>query len=97
MAAKPPIQKENKTLAEKARTAKINAGGMRPELAAIRYVNAGMADLGLKPVDKQKLRNQMVPIVTARMESSRGRTATRAQAIATRQSAKQIAKAKNNI
>jgi hypothetical protein len=84
-------------LENKAKEARRLASGINPALAATRYVNAGLADLGLKPVDKQKLRKQMVPIVQARMESSRGRTATRTQAQATRETKQKMLKAKNNI
>ena len=75
----------------------LYTGGLKPNIAAIKYVNAGMKDLGLKPNEKIELRNKLIPIVTSRITNDRGRTASRAQNVVNRETKARSAKAKSNI
>lgn len=89
-----------KDTAGKAKTAGMKAlpgGAMGYETAARKYVNAGLGELGLKPVQKDALRSKLIPIVARQMGVERGRTATRAAGIVNRETAKSTKSAQKKI
>jgi hypothetical protein len=79
------------------KTEKMKSTGLNPEVAAIRYVNAGLKDLGLKPSEKADLQKKLIPIVASRISNDRGRTASRAQNVVNREAKARVQKAKNKI
>ena len=86
------------TKAEKTlKSSQLYVGGLRPEIAAIKYVNQGLGGLGLKPSEKIELKKKLVPIVTSRITNDRGRTASRAQNVVNREAKARVTKAKNSI
>jgi hypothetical protein len=86
------------TKAEKVlKTEKMKSTGLNPDVAAVRYVNAGLKDLGLKPVEKMELQKKLIPIVASRISNDRGRTASRAQNVVNREAKARVAKAKSKI
>ena len=54
-------------------------GELGYETAARRYVNKGISELGLKPIEKDKLRNKLIPIVAKKMKVERGRAYDRSK------------------
>jgi hypothetical protein len=86
------------TKAEKVlKTEKMKSTGLNPDVAALRYVLAGLKDLGLKPVEKMDLQKKLIPIVASRISNDRGRTASRAQNVVNREAKARVAKAKSKI
>ena len=86
------------TKAEKvAKTQKMAASGLNPRVAAIKYVNSGLSSLGLKPAEKVAMQNKLIPLVENRIKNDRGRTASRAQGIASREAKTRVAKASRSI
>ena len=79
------------------KTEKMKSTGLNPDLAALRYVNAGLRDLGLKPVERMELQKKLIPIVASRISNDRGRTASRAQNVVNREAKARVQKAKNKI
>ena len=79
------------------KTEKMKSTGLNPEVAAIRYVNAGLKDLGLKPSEKADLQKKLIPIVASRISNDRGRTASRAANVVNREAKARVKKAKNKI
>ena len=83
---------------KKAKTASMKAfkgGAMGYETAARKYVNQGINKLGLKPSEKDALREKLIKQVAARMGGERGRTALRGKAAVTKVAKARISKAKN--
>jgi len=80
-----------------AKTEKMASTGTNPRVAAIKYVNQGLANLGLKPQEKVALQNKLIPIVENRIKVDRGRTASRAAGIASRESKARVSKANKSI
>lgn len=83
---------------KKAKTASMKAfkgGAMGYETAARKYVNQGINKLGLKPSEKDALREKLIKQVAARMGGERGRTALRGKAAVTKAAKARISKAKN--
>ena len=83
---------------KKAKTASMKAlkgGAMGYETAARKYVNQGLNKLGLKPSEKDALREKLIKQVSARMGGERGRTALRGKAAVTKVAKARISKAKN--
>ncbi len=86
------------TKAEKVlKTQKMAATGMNPELAAIKYVNAGLSGLGLKPSEEVALKKKLIPMVSTRIASDRGRTASRAKGIVNREAKARVKKASEGM
>jgi hypothetical protein len=82
------------TRAEKVlKTQKMAAADGNAQIAAIKYVNQGLKDLGLKPAEKVALQQKLIPIVKNRIQLDRGRTASRVQNVVTRQAKERIKKA----
>jgi hypothetical protein len=73
----------------------LPGGGYGYETAARRYVNQGINKLGLKPSEKDALREKLIKQVAARMGAERGRTALRGKGIVAREAKARIKKAKN--
>ena len=73
----------------------LKGGAMGYETAARKYVNQGINKLGLKPNEKDALREKLIKQVSARMGAERGRTALRGQAAVTKAAKARINKAKN--
>lgn len=80
-----------------AKTQKMEGSGLNPRVAAIKYVNAGLSSLGLKPAEKVAMQNKLIPIVENRIKNDRGRTASRAQGIANREAKARVTKASRSI
>lgn len=80
-----------------AKTQKMAASGLNPRVAAIKYVNAGLSSLGLKPAEKVAMQNKLIPLVENRIKNDRGRTASRAAGIAKREAKTRISKATKSI
>jgi hypothetical protein len=92
--------KENKmaTKAEKVlKTQTMKATGTNPTRAAIKYVNAGLASLGLKPAEQAAMKEKLIPIVTNRIKLDRGRTVSRGQAIVKREAKERIKRASESM
>jgi hypothetical protein len=92
--------KENKmaTKAEKVlKTEKMKSTGINPARAAIKYVNSGLAGLGLKPAEKLAMKQKLIPIVENRMKNDRGRTASRAAGIVKREAKARVTKASSGM
>ena len=86
------------TKAEKVlKTQKMAATGMNPGLAAMKYVNAGLSGLGLKPREQVELKKKLIPIVETRIANDRGRTASRASGIVNREAKARVAKASSGM
>jgi hypothetical protein len=86
------------TKAEKVlKTEKMKSTGMNPARAAIKYVNAGIAGLGLKPAEKAALQKKLIPIVETRIANDRGRTASRAAGIVNREAKARVKKASQSM
>jgi len=75
------------------KTQKMAAADGNAQIAAIKYVNQGLKDLGLKPAEKVALQQKLIPIVTTRIQLDRGRTASRAQGIVNREAKARVKKA----
>jgi len=75
------------------KTQKMAANPSNSSSAAIKYVNQGLKDLGLKPAEKDALKQKLIPIVTKRISSERSRTASRAQGIVNREARARVKKA----
>ena len=80
-----------------AKTQKMEATGLNPRLAAIKYVNAGIGSLGLKPAEKVALQNKLIPLVETRIANDRGRTASRAQNVVNREAKARFKKASESM
>ena len=80
-----------------AKTQKMEASGLNPRLAAIKYVNAGLSSLGLKPAEKVAMQNKLIPLVENRIKNDRGRTASRAAGIVKREAKARVSKASKSI
>jgi hypothetical protein len=92
--------KENKmaTKAEKVlKTEKMKSTGTNPTRAAIKYVNAGLASLGLKPAERAAMKEKLIPIVENRIKNDRGRTASRAAGIVNRETKARVKKASESM
>jgi len=86
------------TKAEKvAKTEKMKSTGMNPSRAAIKYVNSGLAGLGLKPAEKLAMKQKLIPIVENRIANDRGRTASRAAGIVNREAKARVTKASSSM
>jgi hypothetical protein len=86
------------TKAEKVlKTEKMKSTGMNPARAAIKYVNAGISGLGLKPSEQAALQKKLIPIVETRIANDRGRTASRAAGIVNREAKARVSKASKSI
>lgn len=86
------------TKAEKVlKTETIKSTGMNPLSAATRYVNSGLAGLGLKPAEKLAMKQKLIPIVENRIKNDRGRTASRAKNVVSREAKARIAKASSGM
>ena len=86
------------TKAEKVlKTQKMAANSGNAKLAAIKYVNAGLSGLGLKPNEELALKNKLIPMVSNRIAGDRSRTASRAQGIVNRETKARVKKASENI
>jgi hypothetical protein len=87
------------TKAEKAaKTASMKSfpgGAMGYETAARKYVNQGLNNLGLKPREKDALREKLIKQVARQISTDRSRTKTRAKGIEKREAKARISKAKN--
>ena len=94
------MDRKNKmaTKAEKVlKTQTFASRGFNPTRAAIKYVNAGLKDLGLKPVEKAAMKQKLIPIVANRIKLDRGRTASRAKNVVSREAKARIAKASSSL
>jgi hypothetical protein len=80
-----------------AKTQKMAGSGLNPRVAAIKYVNSGLAGLGLKPAEKIALQNKLIPIVETRIANDRGRTASRAQNVVNREAKARVKKASEGM
>jgi hypothetical protein len=86
------------TKAEKvAKTQKMAGSGLNPRVAAIKYVNSGLAGLNLKPAEKVAMQNKLIPLVESRIKVDRGRTASRATGIANREAKARVKKASESM
>lgn len=86
------------TRAEKIlKTQTIAGTGNNPTRAAIKYVNAGLKDLGLKPREKQAMKEKLIPIVANRIALDRGRTMSRAKAVVSSETKARLANAQNKF
>jgi hypothetical protein len=86
------------TRAEKIlKTQTIAGTGNNPTRAAIKYVNAGLKDLGLKPREKDAMKKKLIPIVANRIALDRGRTISRAKGIVSRETKARLANARNKF
>lgn len=86
------------TKAEKVlKTQKMASTGLNPKTAAIKYVNSGLAGLGLKPAEKVAMKQKLIPLVENRIKNDRGRTASRAAGIVNREAKARVAKASKSI
>lgn len=86
------------TKAEKVlKTQTFASRGFNPRLAAIKYVNAGLKDLGLKPREKSAMKAKLIPIVENRIALDRGRTVSRAKGIVSRETKARLANARNKF
>ena len=82
------------TKAEKVlKTQTFASRGFNPRLAAIKYVNAGLNDLGLKPRERDALKEKLIPMMEKRITLDRSRTASRAQGIVNREAKARVKKA----
>jgi hypothetical protein len=79
------------------KTQTMKATGSNPQLAAIKYVNAGLAGLGLKPAEKIAMKEKLIPIVTNRIKLDRGRTVSRGQAVVKREAKARVKKASESM
>jgi hypothetical protein len=84
-------EKKSKSASMKA----LPGGEMGYERAARIYVNQGINKLGLKPNEKDALREKLIKQVATRMASERGRTASRGRGIVAREAKARVKKAKN--
>ena len=80
-----------------AKTQKMASTGINPQLAAIKYVNAGISGLGLKPAEKLAMQQKLIPIVENRIKNDRGRTASRAQNVVNREAKARVKKASEGM
>jgi hypothetical protein len=86
------------TKAEKVlKTETMKSTGINPQLAAIKYVNAGLKDLGLKPREKAAMKEKLIPIVAKRISLDRGRTASRAKNVVSRETKARLTNAQNKF
>jgi hypothetical protein len=86
------------TKAEKVLKTQTMAGtGNNPTRAAIKYVNAGLKDLGLKPSEKAAMKEKLIPIVAKRISLDRGRTASRAKNVVSRETKARLTNAQNKF
>ena len=67
------------------------------EQAARVYVNKGLKDLKLSSEQYTKLQNKLTPIVQRTIQSERGRTAVRGEAVVNRTAAKKVKAAAKKI
>jgi hypothetical protein len=82
------------TKAEKVlKTQTFASRGFNPRLAAIKYVNSGLNDLGLKPREKNSLKEKLIPMMEKRITLDRSRTAARAKGIVNREAKTRVKKA----
>ena len=82
------------TKAEKVlKTQTFASRGFNPRLAAIKYVNAGLNDLGLKPRERDALKEKLIPMMEKRIILDRSRTAARAKGIVNREAKARVKKA----
>ena len=79
------------------KTEKMASTGLNPRTAAIKYVNSGLAGLGLKPAEKVAMKQKLIPLVENRIKNDRGRTASRAAGIVNREAKARVAKASKSI
>jgi hypothetical protein len=86
------------TKAEKVlKTQTFASRGFNPTRAAIKYVNSGLAGLGLKPAEKLAMKQKLIPIVENRIKNDRGRTASRAAGIVSREAKARVKKASESM
>jgi hypothetical protein len=86
------------TRAEKIlKTQTIAGTGNNPTRAAIKYVNAGLKDLGLKPREKDAMKKKLIPIVANRISLDRGRTVSRAKNVVSREAKARVTNAQNKF
>ena len=85
------------SLSSKVRKAQGRAGNDTVQLAAAKYVQSGMKDLGLTSKQKYDLSQKLTPIVARVISAERGRTATRAEGIQNRETKKTQETAKKKI
>jgi hypothetical protein len=86
------------TKAEKVlKTQTMGANVGNAQLAAIRYVNAGLSGLGLKPSEKAAMKEKLIPIVAKRISLDRGRTASRAKNVVSRETKARLTNAQNKF
>jgi hypothetical protein len=82
------------TKAEKVlKTQTFASRGFNPRLAAIKYVNAGLNDLGLKPRERDALKEKLIPMMEKRITLDRSRTASRAKGVVNREAKARVKKA----
>jgi hypothetical protein len=79
------------------KTQKMAATGTNPQRAAIKYVNAGLTGLGLKPREEAEIKKKLIPIVESRISLDRGRTASRAAGIVNREAKARVKKASEGM
>ena len=79
------------------KTETMKSTGINPQLAAIKYVNAGLAGLGLKPAEKLAMKQKLIPIVENRIKNDRSRTASRAQNVVNRETKARVKKASEGM
>ena len=79
------------------KTQKMAATGTNPQRDAIKYVNAGLTGLGLKPREQAEIKKKLIPIVESRISLDRGRTASRAAGIVNREAKSRVKKASEGM
>jgi hypothetical protein len=79
------------------KTETMKSTGTNPQRAAIKYVNAGLNDLNLKPAEKAALKEKLISMVSTRIANDRGRTASRAANVVNREAKARVKKASEGM